>query len=194
MPALLTEQDYKDAAKLLKADVAAVKAVAEVESAGSGFLANGKLKILFEGHQFHKFTHGAHAQTDPDICYPKWTKQFYAKGPDATARGMGELARLERAKKLNKTAALLSASYGKFQIMGFNFAHCGFTKVEDFVAALEQGEREQLAAFCAYLADVGLADELRSHRWSDFARLYNGPLYGQNKYDVKLAAAWARHA
>lgn len=37
----LTEQDYKDAAGLLGVDVAAIKAVTEVESAGSGFLPSG---------------------------------------------------------------------------------------------------------------------------------------------------------
>ena len=34
---LLTESDFKEAAKLLNCDIAAIKAVAEVESSGNGF-------------------------------------------------------------------------------------------------------------------------------------------------------------
>ncbi len=50
----LAEKDLIDLAKELKVEVAAVKAVYEVESSGRGFLTSGKPKILFEGHIFWK--------------------------------------------------------------------------------------------------------------------------------------------
>ena len=193
-PALLTEADFVAAAKLLKCDVAAIKAVAEVESAGNGFLSDGRVKILFEGHQFHKFTKGAFAQSHPTICFKKWTKQFYTKGPNADVRGAGELSRLEQAIALNRSAALMAASYGKFQIMGFNFPVCGFSNVEDFYDSMKLSEGAQLQAFCNYIIGNGIDDELREHKWADFARRYNGPGYLKNKYDQKLAAAHKKYS
>lgn len=193
MPGKLTDVDYQAAAKLLKCDVAAIMAVAEVESRGDGFLSDGRVKVLFEGHQFYKYTKGAYAASHPTICYKKWTRAFYAKGPNADARGAGELARLNEAIALNRTAALLSASYGKFQIMGFNFAICGFTNVEDFYKSMQISEGEHLNAFCGYIRGNSLDDELREHRWAALAARYNGPDYRTNKYDEKLAAAYAKY-
>ena len=194
MPTKLTEADYTSAAKSLKCDVAAIKAVEEVESSGDGFLSDGRVKILFEGHQFYRYTRGAFAQLKPSICYKKWTKEFYTKGATADIRGNGELARLNQAMALNKVAALLPASYGKFQIMGFNFAICGFTKVEDFFKAMQTSEAEQLNAFCNYIKGVLLDDELREHKWDMFAKRYNGPEYKKNAYDTKLAKAYAKYS
>lgn len=194
MPEHLKEDDYKNAARMLRCDVAAVKAVAEVESSGDGFLQDGKVKVLFEGHKFYKFTKGAFAQSHPTLCYPKWNRKFYAKGPNAEARGQGEWGRLQEAMQLNRKAALMSASFGKFQIMGFNYVHCGFSDVEEFFSKMQISEGEHLNAFCEYLKDIGLDNELREHRWSDFAYRYNGTDYWVNKYDVKLAAAWAKYS
>lgn len=194
MPGKLTDVDYEAAAKLLNCDVAAIKAVAEVESSGGGFLSDGNVKILFEGHQFYKFTKGAYADSHPTVCYKKWTTKFYAKGPNADVRGAGELARLAEAMALNRTAALLSASYGKFQIMGFNFAICGFVTVDDFYNAMQVSEAEQLLAFCNYIKGNGLDDELRERKWAAFASRYNGPEFKKNKYDTKLASAYKKYS
>lgn len=193
MSKLLTEGDYKAAAKQLKCDVAAIKAVAEVESNGNGFLSDGKVKILFEGHIFHKYTDGKFDAKHPTISYPRWTTKFYAKGATADIRGQGELKRLKEAMALDRKAALMSASYGKFQIMGFNFALCGFITVEDFYKSMQINEGEQLKAFCHYIINISLADELRNHYWAEFAKRYNGPDYKKNKYDIKLALAYAKY-
>jgi hypothetical protein len=194
MPDTLTNADYEAAAKLLKCDVAAIKAVAEVESSGNGFLTDGRVKILFEGHQFYKYTKGAYALSHPTICYKKWTTKFYTRGPNADVRGAGELARLAEAMVLNKNAALLSASYGKFQIMGFNFAVSGFVTVEDFYNAMQVSEAEHLMAFCNYIKGNSIDDELRSHNWAGLAYRYNGPDFKKNSYDTKLANAYKKYA
>ena len=193
MPMELTDTDFQNAAGLIKCDVAAIKAVAEVESSGSGFLSDGRVKILFEGHQFYKFTKGAYAKSHPTICYQRWTKAFYTKGPNADVRGAGELARLDEAVALDRQAALMSASYGKFQIMGFNYPVCGFGNVEDFFAAMQVSEGEQLKAFCNYVIGNGIDDELQKHHWAEFALRYNGTEYKKNKYDTKLAIAYAKY-
>lgn len=194
MPPVLTESDFLVAAKLLRCDVAAIKAVAEVESSGSGFLKDGRLRILFEGHQFFRYCKGAYAKTHPSICHPHWTRENYCRGKSAEQRGICEHERLSKAILLDRKAALMSCSIGKFQVMGFNFALCGFKTVEEFWSALSKSEAAHLNAFCAYVQAVGLDDELREHRWADFARRYNGPGYQKNLYDIKLAKAWIKYA
>ena len=48
---MITEQQFKSSASLLKIEVAAIKAVAEVESSGEGFLPGGKPKIFITVHE-----------------------------------------------------------------------------------------------------------------------------------------------
>jgi hypothetical protein len=76
--------------------------------------------------------------------------------------------------------------------MGFNFAICGFRTVESFFQDMQRSEGAHLEAFCAYVERNGLADELREHRWADFAHRYNGPEYRRNDYDGRLSRAHAR--
>lgn len=182
----LTPQDFQNCAKAIGCEPAAVQAVASVETHGDGLDSTGFPVTLFEGQWFHKFTQGQFDRLHPTISYPTWTRQYYGK------TRAEEKARLDQAVTLNRDAALMSASWGMFQIMGFNHAKCGFVNVQDFVNAMCRGEGAQLAAFTNYIINSGLADELRDKRWADFARLYNGPEYDQNQYDTKLAAAYAK--
>jgi hypothetical protein len=185
--ARLTEQDFADAAAFLSCEVAAVHAVAEVESgAQGGFAPNDFPTTLFEGHIFHRYTKGAYDRSHQTLSYPKWTTQYYGHGY------VEEQARLTAAAKLDRTAALMSASWGRFQIMGFNFPVVGCTSVQQFVTLMCRSEREQGALFVKYIVHEGLVDELQQARWADFARYYNGPLYTKNQYDVKLQAAYVK--
>jgi hypothetical protein len=88
-------------------------------------------------------------------------------------------------------AALKSASWGKFQIIGFNHAAAGFKELQAFVNAMYRSEGAQLDAFVAFVLHEKLDDELRERRWADFARRYNGPGFKANAYDTKLAKAFA---
>ena len=95
---------------------------------------------------------------------------------------------------LDRAAALQSASWGMFQIMGMNYAACGFAGVEDYVAAMCVGEGAQLAAFAAFCRHNSLDQHLRAHNWTEFALGYNGSGEAENDYDGKLAAAYQRRA
>ncbi|UXY13811.1 N-acetylmuramidase family protein [Chitiniphilus purpureus] len=184
MSKLLDEHDFEAAAFEIKCDIAAIKAIADVESAGAGFLSDGRAKILFEGHVFYKYTKGRHLQSD--INYPKWTRQYYVGG-------VGEYDRLTKAEALDKAAARMSASYGKFQIMGFNFALCGCASVDAFYDEMQESEGRHLEALVAYIRQVGLGGALRSKDWVEFSRRYNGPEYWKNSYDRKLAEAYKKY-
>lgn len=184
MKPTLTEQDFADAAGQLGCEVAAIKAVSQVEAPRGGFNPDGTPVTLFEGHKFHKFTSGAFDGEAPDLSYPTWTRKHYGKNWQA------EQTRLQRAMELDREAALESASWGKFQIMGFNYAPAGFGSLQAFINAMYQSEGRQLDAFVSFIQHEGMAVFLREKRWADLARRYNGQNYAINKYDTKLAAAY----
>lgn len=182
---ILTNQDFIDAAAILSCSVAAIKAVAEVESSGDGFMETGEPKILFERHIFSARTRGIYDKTHPGVSN---------KVPGGYGKYSVQHKRLQEAVALDRNAALMSASWGKFQIMGFNYALAGFNSLQEFITAMYRSEREHLIAFIQYIKHNSLADELREMRWADFARRYNGATYWKNKYDNKLAAAYKKHA
>jgi len=184
---VLEEFHFESAAKYLGCEVAAIKAVAEVESPRGGFNPDDTPVTLFEGHWFSRYTKGKFNAEFPSISYPKWTKQFYGKN------WKEEQARIQQAIALDRTSALMSASWGKFQIMGFNFAVCGFRTIQQFVNAMYKSEEEHLNAFCNYIVRNGLDDEFRDLRWDDFAYQYNGPEYKKNRYAEKLETAYKKY-
>lgn len=184
----LTARDLSDAAITLSCDVAAIQAICEVEAPKGGFNPDGTPTTLFEGHKFYKYTNGKFKVTAPDLCFPTWTKIHYGKN------WQQEQKRLQRAIELDHNAALMSTSWGKFQIMGFNHHLVGFNTVKSFVQAMSQSEREHLLAFVMFVQKTGLAPLLREHDWTGFAHGYNGASYAINAYDTKLAAAYAKYA
>lgn len=187
----LSFSDIRKAAELIGVDPCAVKAVVEVESSGVGFGADDRVIIQFEGHLFWKHLHKFGIDPEPlrpgnvDILYPTFTTR-YVRGQVA------EWDQFSRASAIHEEAAMLSTSWGMFQILGQNHAACGFDTVRDFVEAHKRSEAEQLAAFCAFVRAQGLIKFLRSGDWAGFSRRYNGPSYAANQYDVKLRRAFEK--
>lgn len=184
--AVLSVSDYEAAAAALGCDVATVKAVCDVESNGKAFHL-GRPVILFEPHVFSRLTNHRFDNPHGGVSYPKQGTKPYP--PTQNERW----AHLDYAAKLDADAALQSASYGLFQIMGFNYKACGFRDVQEFVAAMRRGVREHLVAFVAFVKSNNLDGALRARDWATFARGYNGPGYAANAYDTKLAHAYAKH-
>ncbi len=184
---LLSDDDYSKAAKLINCEIAAIRAVVEVESNGNGFLKDGRPLILFEAHWFSHFTDGKYDGRNQNISSQKWNRKLY-KGKSL------EYPRLEEAINLNREAALKSASWGLFQIMGFNYDVCGFKDVEYLVSAMYASEGKQLEVFVKFIQSQKLAGFLINHDWAKFAKGYNGPSFKANDYDGKLARAYVRWA
>lgn len=187
MKTRLTDLDYHLAAEALGCEVAAIQAVVRVEAAGAGFLPDGRPKVLFERHWFRRLTGGRFDAGHPSLSNVE--PGGYAYGRTAEARGLAEWIRLEEAIRLDRTAALQSASWGLPQIMGFNHALCG-VNLETFVQQMRESETAQLSLMVEFLLNRGLADELQRLDWAGFARIYNGPAYRRNRYDEQLAEAY----
>ena len=183
----LSDLDYNDASKILKCEEATIRAVVEVESNGGGFLASHRPKILFEAHQFSKLTDHQYDTRYPNISSLKWNKSLYYGGEE-------EYNRLFIAMSLNSDAALKAASWGLFQIMGFNCLLCGYSSVANMVTAMYISEGYQLRAFILFLKSTKLDQYLINKDFSRFAAGYNGPGYKNNNYDDRLWAAYDRYA
>jgi hypothetical protein len=188
----LTGADLEKAAVALGVELAAVRAVNEVESKGHGMLSEGKAVILFERHVFWKRLDAA--GIDPAPAAAKWPS-LVSRQRGGYQGGAAEYVRLRTACMIDRAAALESCSWGAFQIMGYHWQALGYTSVEDFVARMDKSEGEQLEAFVRFIAnDKGLLAALKARQWAKFARLYNGPAYAENLYDIKLARAYAKYA
>lgn len=181
----LTRADFEDVASRLQCEWEAVAAVAEVESGPlGGFAADGRPIILFERHLFSRKTNSQYDATHPTISN---------RTPGGYPRTQAERwAQLTQAFELNPEAALQSASYGRFQVLGQNFTNLGMPNAHDYVAKLARSEKDQLEAFEGFVRANNLVDELQRKDWAAFARAYNGPGYAANQYDTKMAQAYAR--
>ncbi|MEY8712545.1 hypothetical protein A9B99_06100 [Mangrovibacter phragmitis] len=173
----ITQEQFVQAAATLGCEVAAIKAVVYTESPRGAFDEKGRPSILYERHYFHKLTGG------------KYDSNPVLSNPNAGGYGKysAQYGKLEEAMKLDKNAALRSASWGAFQIMGNNFREAGFSSVDDFVKAMGtlQG---QLDAFVRFIANnAHRKNALINKNWASFAYNYNGPAYRKNNYDNKLA-------
>jgi len=189
---MISQSDFRNIATSLGIEPATIMAVAEVEAPRGGFDEQGQLTVLFEPHIFWKELRKRNINPFPlqvrypDLLSPVWNKKLYGKFSV-------QWQKIERAKAINEEAALCSASYGAFQIMGFNHRLCGFDSVFNFVQELQKGEVNQLQAFCNFIKSKFLDDELRNKDWSGFALSYNGRGYKLNQYDMKLKKAYQKY-
>lgn len=178
--------DYQSAANQIGVEVAAIKAIAEVESSGRGFR-DGLPIIRLEAHWFGKLTGYQFNDSHPHISCRAWT-------PSLAARNQGEAwAQFDEAASLDESAAIQSTSWGAFQIMGFHWRTLGYKSPQAMREAMNTDEG-QLDAFVRFVkADAVLVDAVRRHDWHAFAARYNG--LGQvDRYAGLMAAAYERNA
>lgn len=163
-----------------------IRAVLEVESRGSGFDKSGRPIILFEPHVFWRLLGKGTkriAAEKASLAYAKWGAHPYPRD---------SYPRLIAAIKIDETAAMKACSWGLPQIMGENFAAAGYGSVQEMVEAFCEDEENHLVAMVRFIVKAGLAGKIKAHDWAGFARGYNGPGYAKNRYDTRLAAAFAK--
>lgn len=184
--AKLAAADFAAVAAELGCEPAAVQAVVEVESGPLGaFGADGRPIILYEPHIFSRRTERRYDASHPSISYRTWDSSKYPRTQDA------RWEQLRQAYALSPQDAVASASWGLFQIMGFNHNACGFPDPKSFVADMCRSEVQQLKAFANFVRANNLADELQRKDWAGFAAGYNGS--GQvERYSRLMREAYER--
>ena len=85
-------------------EVAVVRAVIEVESAGKAG------QYLMEPHIFSRETKGKYDKSHPQLSSKKWNKALYKTNK----------SNYETAMMLDREACIRSTSYSRFQILGFS--------------------------------------------------------------------------
>lgn len=180
----LTPTDVSATARLIGCDEGVLRAVLSVETDGLGFDNDGRPSVLFEPHLFYRYVPAAQRAEAirSGLAYPNQGEHPYA--PTSAAN----YQRIVAACALDETAALSSVSWGIGQVLGSNFADCGFASVQEMVAAACDSEGAQLDMVGAFIIRNSLAAALARRDFAAFARGYNGPNYRMNHYDTKLAA------
>jgi len=178
----LTDSGLQASASLLGTGLPEVWTLLSVETRGCGFLQDRRPVMLFERHIFHRQTGGKFDRSHPAISSAE---------PGGYLGGADEYRHLEEASNLDAHAALMSASWGIGQIMGFNAQRAGFASVNNMVDAMQDGEDAQLHATVTFLRSEKLNVSLAAHEWKQFALAYNGADYEKNLYDKRLASAYA---
>ncbi|WP_313314543.1 N-acetylmuramidase family protein [Stutzerimonas nitrititolerans] len=191
----LKRQDLQQAADRLGVPLASVMAVNQVESRGEGFASNGRPVILFERHvMFERLQANGVGAAQTDALAAKHPALVNRKSGGYIG-GTAEHQRLAQAQQIHAAAALESASWGLFQIMGYHWQRLGYLDVQHFADTMALSEAAQLDAFVSFIeADPALHKALKARNWKQFARIYNGPAYAKNLYDVKLARAYEQFA
>ncbi len=197
---LLKNADYTAAAQKLGVSELTIRVFGAVESNGAGFLIDGRPKILFERHRMYHYL----AKKYGEAVAQKHMKQspgIVNKSAGGYQGGPAEYVRLELAKQIDEECALMSASWGQFQIMGENWQVLGYPSVHEFVNAQFQGESEQLDAFVRFIEwksgivggkKVKLIDALRKGDWHAVFTLYNGAAYKKLGYQGKFQRHYDR--
>ncbi|MFW2037785.1 N-acetylmuramidase domain-containing protein [Acinetobacter ursingii] len=195
---LLKDSDYTAAAARLKVSELAIRVFGAVEGRGVGYLKNGKPKILFERHRMYAYLRLKKGSV--------FANKMAVERPNIVNKKSGgyqgneaEYVRLELAKQIDVESALMSASWGQFQIMGENWKELGYTSAQDFVDQQFASESYQLEAFIRFIEwktgiidgkKVALIDALRAENWDAVFTLYNGPNYKKLGYQAKFQKEW----
>lgn len=191
----LSHSDMTHAAKTLGVPVAAIYAVNEIESRGTGFNADDTIVLLYERHIMHKqmIAHGIE-ESDVELASSNWPN-LVNKKTGGYQGGTTENYRLKLATDIHTQAAPESCSYGLFQIMGYHWKALGYKSINAFVNEMSCTEGQQLNAFVRFIKhDKTLHKALKNQNWADFAKRYNGKAYKKNQYDTKLANAYQRYS
>lgn len=186
----LTEEDYRQVAEELGVEVAAMKAVVEIEAGKShqGFSAPGLPIVNFDLSMFRRSAskHGVNLAK-----YYKSHPQVFNRSKRGSQSVVNQ--RLKAARQIHNTAAVEGTFWGMFQIGGFNWKKCGAESIDDFVMKMSRSEHDQLELFANFLKSTGLDKHLRAKNWSAFARGYNGPAYARRGYHTRMASAYQRY-
>lgn len=183
----LTDKDFQMVADELGVEVAAMKAVVEIEAGVKmrGFYAPGVPVVNFDGTMYRKMLKRAgNGKADKSAKVPG----------GLTGYALKEWTQLTNARKVNEDAANMGAFWGMFQIGGFNYKLCGCKSVAEFVELMSYSELEQLELFAAFITNSGMLNDLRNKNWAAFARKYNGASYARRGYHTRMASAYKKYS
>lgn len=180
----VTDADIAALANRLGCTAKQLKAMASVESGGNAFDNQGRPKILFERHLFHRFTGGRYGLTN-------------FSNPKGGGYSESSWDKLTRAACLDADAAFSAVSWGRFQVLGMHWQSLNYPSPIDMAYSTVTSEAGHLDMLGRYIDRNGLRAKLAALSTNPddnraLARAYNGVRYEDFNYHVKLANAMAR--
>lgn len=172
---------------------AALMAVVEVESGGKVFArVQNRLEpvIRFEGHYFYRLL----STSDRNRAIIQGLADRRAGRITNPPTQSGRWDILERAKRIDRSAALQSVSWGVGQVMGIHWRWLGYGSVDHMVSIARSGLEGQVDLMLNFVEKAGLEEAIDQQDWRAFARGYNGPGYAKHGYHKKLAKAFTRYS
>ena len=174
---------------------ARIRAVAEVESAGSGWFNTRHVKILYERHKFWKYNDDSSAPKSTFFNYPDSGNYT----TDANKNDINDSwEKLLRACEYDPMGAFMSVSMGKFQVMGYHYKDMGFENPWDMMLSLVANEVNHYILLVKYvlvnnLKNAFLKIDAKPENCVAFAKGYNGPAYSKYSYHSKIAGAYSKY-
>lgn len=202
----LVEQDFLQAARALNCRPAMLKAIHSVESSGSGFDSQGRLKILYEPHVVHRNTGGLltgrtfewREGLEIPLSYRSWKPLTNAIRHDDEAwhpykeNETGQWQMLASAYQYH-VGALAGASYGGLQMLGENAVPIGFGSVLHMVKELYTGEAAHLEVAIRFLKMRGGLQAVRDRDFIRLTKAYRGAgVTGMKAHAARLERAYNR--
>ncbi len=159
-------------------------AVVATESGGQASGAAGRMTIRFENHLFwfrwginNAAVYNQFFQFDATVNWQghKYRPDTSSPWLDVHANQDSEYAALGIARGLNDSIALSSISMGLVQILGSNFAACGYTSSQAMYDSFSADPRNQLIGFFNFVAnDPVKITAMQQKDYATFATRYNG--------------------
>lgn len=178
-PKHLTISDKKELAEKFGIEYKALCAVLKVESAGSGFSKDGRIKIQFEPYHFRKYTN-VRIKNGVENQKAEYRAYFQA---------------IEERKHFThayiQEQAMLSTSWGLGQVMGFNHKAAGYDTVQEMVSTFNTSEYYQLEGMLNFIkSNKKMYLALINRDWKTFAYFYNGKYHERFNYAPRLKEAY----
>lgn len=155
-PSRLERIDFQRVAEEHGVEPWKLHGLTDIESRKGGFDNDGRAIMVPELHKFSEFTFRAYDESDPDLSIRNWIHPAKVKaGHPYTLDNPARWDVLARQAALDFDAALRAASWGAFQIMGFNYQALNFDTPLDLVRRVYEGERAQLDIAVRFLIAEG---------------------------------------
>ena len=171
---LISEENYNLTATKLGVEVEIMKAIAKQESKRNSFWEDGQATILFERHKMWIYLkESGKTQDELEVLKEKYPKIVNNSAGEYGAYSE-QYEKLKIAKQIDYSSALKSCSWGKFQVMGFNYK-VSFSSPEEMEMAVNKCELQQFKFFIGYLENTnGLIQAIKDKDWELIAKKYNG--------------------
>ena len=169
------------AAVLLAVAIVETNAVAYAEFSG-----RREPLIRFEGHYFDRLL-------DPDRRARARAAGLADPKVGGVKNPLAQVARwrlLDRAAAIDPAAAFAATSWGLGQVMGAHWKRLGFASADAMAGEARRSAEGQFAIMASFLRQNRQDSFLTRGDFAGFARGYNGPAFGRNGYDRKIAAAY----